>query len=113
MINALFQDQVNCSYEERVPHEKRVNIISTLTGIIVPLFFPDSVYIEEGLAKVGTIVSDSDGSLISDAKDQNSIKHVISICHIDSVRDSPAPEEIAKVYIQATAFFQVRNRFLR
>ena len=92
-----------------MPHEKRVNIITTLTSTIVPLYFGSTVYIEEGLAKIGSLMSDSDGSLISDAKDQNAIKYVISICRMDPVRETPAPEEIAKVYIQATAFFQVSD----
>ena len=45
----------------------------------MPLYFSQLYYIGEGLAKIGGLVSDSDGSLISKMSDNSSIKYIILI----------------------------------
>lgn len=73
----------------------------------MPLFYSHLTYIEEGLAKLGTLVCDSDGSLISNPRDQNSIELVVSVSNYAKADNRPATGEIAKVYVQAASFFQV------
>ena len=73
----------------------------------MPMFFEGLTYIEEGIGRIGSLVSDSDGSIIADIRNQTSIKHVVSICNLNKNGMLPLPEEVAKVYCQTVCFLQV------
>ena len=73
----------------------------------MPLYFNQLYYIEEGLAKIGGLVSDSDGSLISKMSDNNSIKFFIIITPFSTKTKTPSADACAQAYIQAACFFRV------